>query len=76
MLDLLSVDGNLGGGVKPPRDGPAVFFEGIQRVRSSGSRLAVGAYGLNMLLGHATAPDLLQTGEFPEKLLTFLSNGG
>jgi hypothetical protein len=31
---------------------------------------------LNVLFCHATAPDLLQAGEFPENLFTFLSNSG
>jgi hypothetical protein len=76
MLDLLPIDGDLSGIVQPTGERLAVFLEGVQRVRSAGSLAAVGTHGLNMLFGHAAAPDLLQTGEFLENLLSLLSNGG
>ncbi len=76
MLDLLSIDGDLLGVVKPPRERLAVFLEGVQRIRASASLDAVRANGLDMLFRHAATPDLFQTGEFLENLLSFMSNSG
>jgi hypothetical protein len=76
MLNLLSIDGDLMGVVKPAGGRLAVLLEGVQRVRASGSLGAIWAHGLDELFGHAAAPDLIQTGEFLENLLSFLSNRG